>query len=169
MLFRSTKGQGFFGPVGHASGKMSTELSLGAGQRTSRAFTHKSDRLYPSMVPTLTPQELDTVVSSDEFPESVYTKARQYAEERLAQGKNPFAQPGEQYPAPGRLDEFLRAYPNAVMSMPDRTVGYQYGASVGPFRAPPEPVESRNPARFKYEDETDEEFLARLGRISGRR
>lgn len=144
---QTLKAQGYFGPVRHASGASSTELSIGYGEPTSRAYTHKSDRLYPSMVPTLTRDELDAVVGGGEWPESVYDKAQAYGEQRLAQGKSPFAKPGEQYPAPGYEDQFMAAYPSAVMSYPDRTVGYQYaaGAPVTPFMSPvasrPVPVE----------------------------
>lgn len=141
------KAQGYFGPIKHASGASSTELSIGYGEPTSRAYTHKSDRLYPSMVPTLSREELDAVVGGEDWPESVYDKARAYGEQRLAQGKSPFAKPGEQYPFPGYEDQFMKQYPGAVMSYPDQTVGYQYaeGAPVTPFMSPvasrPVPVE----------------------------
>lgn len=141
------KGQGYFGPIQHASGAGSTELSIGYGEPTSRAYTHRSDRLYPSLVPTLTREEIGAVVGGDEFPESVYQKARAYGEQRLAQGRSPFAQVGEQYPAPGYEQQFMTAYPSAVMSYPNRTVGYQYaaGAPVTPYMSPvasrPIPVE----------------------------
>lgn len=135
---QTVKAQGFFGPIRHASGASSTELSVGYGEPTSRAYTHKSDRLYPSMVPTLTRGELDAVVGGGEWPDAVYDKARAYGEQRLAQGKSPFAKPGEQYPAPGYEDQFMQQYPSAVMSYPDRTVGYQYaaGAPVTPYMSP---------------------------------
>jgi hypothetical protein len=134
----TVKQQGYFGPVQHSSGKMSTELSIGYGEPTSRAYTHKTDRLYPSMVPTLTREELDAVVGGGEWPDAVYDKARAYGEQRLRHGKSPFAQPGEQYPAPGYEEQFMQQYPSAVMSYPDRTVGYQYarGAPVTPFMSP---------------------------------
>jgi len=132
------KQQGYFGPVQHSSGKMSTELSIGYGEPTSRAYTHRTDRLYPSMVPTLTREELDAVVGGGEWPDAVYDKARAYGEQRLRQGRSPFAQPGEQYPAPGYEQQFMQQYPSAVMSYPDRTVGYQYaaGAPVTPYMSP---------------------------------
>lgn len=134
----TTKGQGFFGPVRHASGHDATELSISDGPPTSRAYTDKNDMLYPSMVPTLTQDELNTVLGGgDRFPESVYDKAEAYARGRLAAGKSPFAGPGEQYPAPGYEDQFQRAYPNAVLSYPDRTVGYEYDGVVDRYRGAP--------------------------------
>lgn len=42
------------------------------------------------------------------------------------------------YPAPGYEEDFMAAYPSAVMSYPNRTVGYQYaaGAPVTPYMSP---------------------------------
>lgn len=139
------KGQGFFGPIQHASGHGATELSVGSGPPASFPFTHKDQMLYPSMVPTLSREEMATMMAGDEgWPESIYRKSYDYARGRLAQGKSPFAQPGEQYPAPGYEEQFMRQYPSAVMSYPDRTVGYQYaaGAPVTPYmsRAASRPV-----------------------------
>lgn len=54
---------------------------------------------------------------------------------------------GPEYPAPGYEQQFMTAYPSAVMSYPNRTVGYQYaaGAPVTPYMSPvasrPIPVE----------------------------
>lgn len=135
---QTLKAQGFFGPIQHVSGASSTELSVGYGEPTSRAYTHRSDRLFPSMVPTLTREELNAVVGGGEWPESVYEKAQAHGESRLARGLSPFAKPGEQYPAPGYEEQFMRQYPSAVMSYPNRTVGYQYaeGAPVTPYMSP---------------------------------
>lgn len=133
------KGQGFFGPLQHSSGRGATELSIGSGPRASFPYTHRDEMLYPSMVPTLSREELATMMAGDEgWPESIYQKAHSYAKERLAQGKSPFAQTGEQYPAPGYEEQFMSRYPSAVMSYPNRTVGYQYaaGAPVTPYMSP---------------------------------
>lgn len=132
----TTKGQGFFGPVRHALGHDATELSVSDGPPTSRAYTDKNDMLYPSMVPTLTQDELRGVLN-DDFTKPVYDKAYEYAKSRLAAGKSPFAGPGEQYPAPGYEEQFSTAYPNAVMSYPDRSVGYQYDDAVDRYRGEP--------------------------------
>jgi hypothetical protein len=42
------------------------------------------------------------------------------------------------YPMSGHEDEFMAQHPSAVMSYPDRTVGYQYaaGAPVTPYMSP---------------------------------
>lgn len=132
------KAQGYFGPLQHSSGKMSTELSVGEGVPTSRAFTDRGDILYPSIVPTMSKEQLDTALSGGEYTPEMYDVAYKHARSRLAQGKSPFAMPGEQYPAAGYEDQFMKAYPSAVMSYPDQTVGYQYaaGAPVTPYIAP---------------------------------
>ncbi len=133
------KGQGFFGPLQHSSGRGATELSTGSGPPASFPYTHKDEMLYPSMVPTLSREELATMMAGDEgWPGSIYRKSYDYAKGRLAQGKSPFAQVGEQYPAPGYEAQFMQQYPSAVMSYPNRTVGYQYaaGAPVTPYMSP---------------------------------
>lgn len=133
------KGEGFFGPIRHSAGTSATELSTGHGPPASFPYTHKDEMLYPSMVPTLSREELAAMLSGDEnLPSSIHQKARSHAIARLAQGKSPFAQVGEQYPAPGYEADFMAAYPSAVMSYPNRTVGYQYaaGAPVTPYMSP---------------------------------
>ena len=133
------KGEGFFGPVRHSAGTSATELSTGHGPPASFPYTHKDEMLYPSMVPTLSREELSTMLAGGEnWPASIYQKAKSHAIARLAQGKSPFAQVGEQYPAPGYEADFMSAYPSAVMSYPNRTVGYQYaaGAPVTPYMSP---------------------------------
>lgn len=154
----TSKGSGFFGPI---KGTM-TELSgSNARYMTSKPYTDKQDMLYPLMVPTLTRDELanltnETRENNQRFTPQVWSKAETYARERLAAGKSPFAQAGEQYPAPGMMDDFMHEYPNAVQSRPDRTVGYQYGSKVEPFRAPKEIDSPR--MRPRWGDETPEEY-----------
>lgn len=136
------KGQGFFGPLQHSSGRGATELSVSEGPPASFPYTHKDEILYPSMVPTLSREELETMMAGDRFPKSIYDKSYAHARGRLAQGKSPFAQVGEQYPAPGYEQQFMQQYPSAVMSYPDRTVGYQYAAGA-PVTSYMSPVASR--------------------------
>ena len=156
----TSKDSGFFGPI---DGRM-TELSgSNARYMTSKPFTDKRDILYPTMVPTLADDELanltnETLDDSKRFTPQVWAKAEAHARQRLAEGKSPFAQAGEQYPGPGRLDTFMKEYPNAVQSLPNRTVGYQYGAKVEPFRVP---AAVDSPAvRPRFGDETPEEYAA---------
>lgn len=144
---QTLKAQGFFGPLQHSSGKMSTELSVAEGEPTSRAYTHKGDILYPSLVPGMSKQQMETALSGGQYTPEMYDLAYYHARSRLAQGKSPFATPGEQYPAPGYEDQFMKAYPSAVMSYPNQTAGYQYyaGAPVTPYLAnasKPAPVPS---------------------------
>jgi hypothetical protein len=137
------KGSGFFGPIQHSSGRGATELGIESGPPASFNYTPRGYMNYPSMVPTLSREELATMMSGNEnWPESIYRKAATHARERLAQGKSPFAQTGEQYPAPGYESQFMQQYPSAVMSYPDRTVGYQYAAGA-PVTRYMSPVSSR--------------------------
>lgn len=86
------KGKGFFGPMLHKQGGVSTEIS--AGDESGE---------FPLMVPTLSRDELELLLSGQDPTDAIYGKARAFADQRRAAGKNPFAQPGEfTYPAPVR-------------------------------------------------------------------
>ena len=78
------KGTGFYGLVARPDGvNVSTELSVNNGHGE-----------IPSMVPGLTPNELQSILTAKEnqqFPESVYRKAEQHANLRRLQGQSPFA------------------------------------------------------------------------------
>jgi hypothetical protein len=55
---------------------------------------------YPSIVPTLSKSEVQSILNSneeDKLPDSVYRKAKDFATQRLATGQSPFAGPGEQH------------------------------------------------------------------------
>jgi hypothetical protein len=168
----TSKGSGFFGPI---DGRM-TELSGSSGRyRISKPYTDKEDLLYPSMVPTLSDAELsnltnESLADSERFTPQIWDKAEAHARQRLAQGKSPFAQAGEQYPAPGRMEDFMREYPNAVQSLPNRTVGYKYGSRVEPFRV--QETLSSPRMRPRFGDETPEEYAkfvaGQYGRYSPR-
>lgn len=88
------KGLGYFGPFTMLGGGVANELSL--DDPINGQFIPGG---YPSLVPTLTKDEIKAVLATKEgeaFPEAVYRKAQAWALQRLAQGKSPFAQPGEQ-------------------------------------------------------------------------
>lgn len=55
------------------------------------------EREVPLMVPSLTPQELSLLLRGGTPTESIYQKAQQYAQQRLARGLDAFAKPGEMY------------------------------------------------------------------------
>src|SRR6266516_3263620 len=86
------KGLGYFGPLQLPNGGVMGEFSVGVnidGKPTE----------IPSIVPTLTKDELATVLTmqpGDPWPPSILQKAVDHARKRLAAGKDPFAGPGEQ-------------------------------------------------------------------------
>lgn len=74
------KGLGYFGALPRPGGGISTEL---AGEQ---------DGLYfPLMVPTLTKEELDLLLSGGRPTETIWKKAREHAILRGQSGKDPFA------------------------------------------------------------------------------
>ena len=78
------KGLGYFGKIPTPSGKPMTEFST--------AFDIDGKLVQaPLVVPTLTSEELQTLSSQSDIPDSVYEKARQHAVQRIKQGKDPFA------------------------------------------------------------------------------
>lgn len=83
------KGLGYFGELKRPDGKISTELSIGVnmdGRETE----------IPSLVPTLTKTERDYLLGGNKPTEQIISKSIQHAKRRIAEGKNPFAQKGEQ-------------------------------------------------------------------------
>ena len=88
----STKGRGFLGVLKRPDGGISTELSVGVS-------IDGKDMEIPSLVPTLTPAEVHTMLSLKEGekpPKSVVDKAVKFAISRMKAGKSVWAQPGEQ-------------------------------------------------------------------------
>jgi len=100
VISDSLKGKGYFGELTSPSGQAVTEYSL----------YDRDIGDYPSIVPTLTMEELnDTVMrSSRQLPpsESVIMKARRHAMERIEEGKSPFAGRTElRFPLPSGTNE----------------------------------------------------------------
>lgn len=82
------KGKGFMGVIPNKEGDPMTELSS--------AFEYNGKLVpHPLIVPTLLPEELETLKAGGEIPESIYRKAQAYAIERLNKGLSPFASPTE--------------------------------------------------------------------------
>lgn len=82
----SPKGQGWLGPLKRPDGKVSTEISIGVN-------LDGKDMEIPLIVPTLTKEEIDLLLSigeSGNIPESIIDKAVQHAIQQLSQGKSPF-------------------------------------------------------------------------------
>jgi len=94
------KGLGYFGETTSPSGQAVTEYSL----------YDEDIGEYPSIVPTLTSEELqDTIRRSSQGQKpsvEVIMKARMYAKDRLSEGKSPFATPTElRFPVPSQADD----------------------------------------------------------------
>ncbi len=87
----SRKGSGFFGALKRPDGRVSTEISVGAPINGQEAE-------FPSLVPTLTREEVQHLMDWQEgpLPDAIIQKAVKFAESRVAAGKPYFAQPGEQ-------------------------------------------------------------------------
>jgi hypothetical protein len=84
------KGLGFFGALsGKDTNKVSTEISIGVnidGKETQ----------IPSIVPTLTGNEVSYLINGGKPTKDIVNKAIEHARKRMAQGKSPFADRGEQ-------------------------------------------------------------------------
>ena len=106
----SFKGKGYFGAIPTKDGSMMTEYSS--------AFDVDGKTIsYPLIVPTLTADELNLLRITGETTPEIEKKAQQFAMERLAQGKSPFASPKElRYPLPEGFNPKIFNFP--VDSMP---------------------------------------------------
>lgn len=83
------KGSGYFGPLKSKDG-FSTEIS---------AADESGD--FPLIVPTLSADELDSLLRGEQPSDEVYAKARAYADSRRADGKSPYAEnEGLKHPLP---------------------------------------------------------------------
>lgn len=86
------KGLGYFGPLKNVSGQTQSEFSI------DEEINGKNVSM-PTLVPTLTKAQVQTLLSLKEgqpIPQDIVAKAVAYAKQRIAQGKSPFAGPGEQ-------------------------------------------------------------------------
>jgi len=83
------KGLGYFGELKRPDGMVSTELSVGVN-------VDGREMEIPSLVPTLTKEEIDYLLAGNEPTEQIVDKAVEHARERIKQKKSPFAQKGEQ-------------------------------------------------------------------------
>lgn len=81
----SKKGMGFLGPLKTPDGKTATEISIGVD------FDGK-EREIPSLVPTLSKEEIDFLLQGNDPSEAIIQKAVEHARERIRQGKPVFAE-----------------------------------------------------------------------------
>ena len=85
------KGPGFFGTLKRPDRKVSTELSIGVN-------IDGRETLIPSLVPSLTQEELDYLLRGGKMTDEIARKATEYARKRMSQGLSPFMQAGEEMP-----------------------------------------------------------------------
>ncbi|OPY89017.1 MAG: hypothetical protein A4E71_00097 [Smithella sp. PtaU1.Bin162] len=83
------KGKGFLGELKRRDGKVSTELSIGV------TFDGKETEI-PTLVPTLSKDEINYLLEGGEPTKAIIRKAVDHAKKRIASGKSPFAEEGEQ-------------------------------------------------------------------------
>ncbi len=85
------KGPGFLGVLKRPDGKVSSEISVSTSDLMGK---DGKEVLFPTLVPTLTKEEVDFLLSSDlektEIPDSIFLKAFDHARGRIKQGKSPF-------------------------------------------------------------------------------
>jgi hypothetical protein len=60
------------------------------------------------LVPTLTHEEIQLLLSGEQPTQDIYQKAESFARARIGAGKSPFADKGEQRPAPQSADQDMR-------------------------------------------------------------
>lgn len=100
----SKKGNGFLGVLQRPDGGVSTEITVGVninGKETD----------IPTLVPTLTKAEVDSLLKGDKPSDAIVQKAVDHAKSRIAAGKSVFADEG---PAPVTLDNMLTQYAGDV-------------------------------------------------------
>ena len=86
----SPKGQGWMGERLTPDGDVATELSFEFGPQQTAA---------PLIVPTLTEDELRSLINGNDPAPAIYDKAESHARVRGLTGKSPFASPWEGRPA----------------------------------------------------------------------
>ncbi len=83
------KGPGFFGELPTAGGNVDTEMSIPVEIDGGKMEV-------PTLVPTLSQEEINAVLQGGQIPDSVIQKATEHARMRISEGKSPFAEDGEQ-------------------------------------------------------------------------
>lgn len=85
-LDRTKKGPGFLGTLKRPDGKVSTELSIGVN-------VDGKEIQIPSLVPTLTKEEINSLLANGPMTDAIVKKAVEHAKQRMASGKSPFLEP----------------------------------------------------------------------------
>lgn len=128
----SEKGAGYLGVLKRPDGGVSSEISIGVE-------INGKEVEVPSMVPTLNATEIKWLMTHDpsdrkeQMPDSIVEKATKFAEDRIAQGKDPFA---------GKDDSPVSATQNAASpyqqnlrtakAEANHIVDLQYGVNAAP-------------------------------------
>lgn len=89
---KTSKGEGYFGSLVRPSGGVMSEYTVGVP-------INGKEMDIPTFVPTLTADEVGFLLNIKEgqkIPQGIISKAAQFAQQRLAQGKSVFAERGEQ-------------------------------------------------------------------------
>lgn len=96
------KGVGYFGEISRTDEPdyISTELSISIGP-------NKKD-LIPLLVPSLTAEEIAHLVDGGQPTKDIVRKAIRHAEQRQAEGKSPYAEPGEIYALPSSANQQMK-------------------------------------------------------------
>lgn len=89
----SQKGNGYFGPIKRPDGAVSTELSFDFDQDGKNIAA-------PLLVPTLSLDEINHLMSGAKPTDAIYDKATAHALDRIKAGKPTWALPDELYPVP---------------------------------------------------------------------
>ena len=87
------KGPGYLGTLKRPDGMVSSELSIGVN-------IDGEEVEIPSLVPTLNKPEIDFLLGGGKPTKEIVDKAVEQAKKRIAEGKSPFAQEGEQTRGP---------------------------------------------------------------------
>ena len=117
------KGNGFLGPLQRPDGNISTELSIGVDIGGQEA-------LIPSIVPTLTKEELDSLLAGGEMTPEIVDKATKHAQERMSQGLSPFASEGELTPLDSTSTGTIP--PEGTQSLPEEMNSQEYLKTIIP-------------------------------------
>lgn len=99
------KGEGYFGllPRRDDPSSISSELSASTDFKIQGRTV-----LFPLLVPTLTHEEIQLLLSGAQATAAIYRKAEDFARARIRAGKSPFAEKGEQMPLPKSTDDLMR-------------------------------------------------------------
>ena len=81
---KTKKGMGFLGALKNKNGEVMTEYSVGVN-------INGKEMDVPSLVPTLSADEVDRILNTGELTDSIVGKAVDHARQRIKDGKSPFA------------------------------------------------------------------------------